>query len=399
MARTAGVKRVAIVYHYWAHYREPIARQLCQQTGPSPEYVLVSGITQETAGKGAIATVDPAKASLPLREGGLRWQFVKNVWLGKVFLWQTGLIRLAVSARYDAIIYLGSMYFLSTWCSAIVARLFGKKVLMWSHGYLREEVGLRGFLRKTFYRLSDGMLLYGHRARRIMIGTGFPESRLFVIYNSLDYEKQKAVRESVSAESVQISRRRLFAYPEYPVLFFIGRLTHRKRLDMLLDAVRRLHVNHRPVNLLFIGGGPAESSLRLLASESGLPDWVHFHGPCYGEDELGRLIMSADICVSPGEVGLTAIHSMAYGKPVITHDDFSLQMPEFESIVPGETGGFFAHGDTASLAATIAIWTANRRFAAASTACISIVEQYYNPSVQARIINRAVQDLLEGSTG
>ena len=44
--------------------------------------------------------------------------------------------------------------------------------------------------------------------------------------------------------------------------------------------------------------------------------------------------------VSPGNVGLTAIHSLSYGTPVLTHNNFNNQMPEVESIQPGFNGYF-----------------------------------------------------------
>lgn len=393
MAVTNGRKRVAVVYHFWPHYREPIAHHLCQQVPPLPEYVLVSGRAQTTTAEHSIDTIDPAKATRTVAEGGLRWHFVRNVWLGRHFLWQSGLLRLTLSRRFDVIIYLGSMYFLSTWVSALCARLSGVKVLMWSHGYLRPEHGIRGFLRRNFYRIANGMLLYGHRARQLMLQDGFPGHRLYVIYNSLDYFAQRSIRERTSAEAIQATRARLFAHPTLPVLFFVGRLTHRKRLDMLVAAVARLHREGSPVNLLLIGTGPAEQQMRQLAAASQIADYLHFHGACYREEQLGSLIVAADICVSPGDVGLTAIHAMAYGKPVITHGDVSHQMPEAEAIIPGETGDLFTYGDEASLAKTLAAWIADRRFAGAADACISLVERHYNPTIQARLINDAVRDV------
>ena len=60
--------------------------------------------------------------------------------------------------------------------------------------------------------------------------------------------------------------------------------------------------------------------------------------------------------MSPGNIGLTAIHSLTYGCPVITHDNFSNQMPEFESIIQGKTGDFFQENDVNSLADTIQKW-------------------------------------------
>ena len=47
---------------------------------------------------------------------------------------------------------------------------------------------------------------------------------------------------------------------------------------------------------------------------------------------------------------ILAIHALAYGTPVITHDDLDRQMPEVEVISEGLTGAFFKHGDVADLA-------------------------------------------------
>lgn len=67
---------------------------------------------------------------------------------------------------------------------------------------------------------------------------------------------------------------------------------------------------------------------------------IWFYGACYDEIKNAALIYNADLCVSPGNVGLTAMHSMVFGTPVITHNDFKWQMPEFEAIEPGKTGDF-----------------------------------------------------------
>ena len=181
------VIKVAIVYHCIAHYREPIFRLLCEQDN-GIEYTLVSGESDHTP---SLNTVDIGKAKIPIEKGGLRWRLVKNIWFGKKLLWQSGVVRLAFSREFDVIIYLGVVYHLSTWVSCFLARLIGKKTYMWSHGYLRKEAGLKGTIRSIFYRLCDGMFLYHHRARDILIERGFDPRKLDVLYNSLDVEKQK----------------------------------------------------------------------------------------------------------------------------------------------------------------------------------------------------------------
>src|SRR5206468_6115718 len=86
-----------------------------------------------------------------------------------------------------------------------------------------------------------------------------------------------------------------------------------------------------------------------------------------------------------------AIQSLAYGTPVITHDDHTTQGPEWEAIVPDRTGAFFRIGDVAELARVIRAWTSspvpNPQIRAE---CHKILAKFYNPAFQCRAIDRAV---------
>ena len=382
--------RVAIVYHCVAHYRESIFRLLCQQEANGIEYTIISGDHDHTP---SLATVDVSKAKISVAEGGLRWRLVKNKWFGSRFLWQSGVVRLAVTREFDAIIYLGVVYHLSTWASCFLARLTGKKTFMWSHGFLREEKGLKGFVRSTFYRLCDEMLLYHNRARDIFIKRGFNPRKLKVIYNSLDVEKQKQVREKNDKNNIEDMRKSLFKDVSLPILLWIGRLTRQKSLDMILVATEKLDSLNKKVNILFIGDGPEKENLDTLARGLGLSDRVVFYGACHDEDKLGTLIAMADICVAPGEVGLTCMHSLAYGTPVITHDNFDFQMPEYEAIKPGVTGAFFKYKDIDSLAETIDAWISDIQYSRNEIRqnCYKVIDVFYNPAYQVSVINQVIQ--------
>jgi glycosyltransferase involved in cell wall biosynthesis len=389
--RALGRKRVAIVYHFFAHYREPIAKVLCAQLPPEPEYVLVSD-TKAVGGK--IKPIDPHLAEIPVEAGGLRWRFIHN-FRAKGFYWQTGLIGLAMSRKFDVIIYLGVAQFLSTWPSAILARLCGKRVLMWSHGFYGNEGRVKAWVRKAFYGLAHGMLLYGNWSRQIMVRKGFRPDRLYVIFNSLDYHAQCEIRRRTDDSALQQLRQNLFSQPDLPVLVITGRLTPQKSLGMLLDAASILEQRGVKVNLLFIGDGPEADALKARAKQANRADQTIFYGPCYDEETLGPLIMASDICVVPGAVGLTAMHAMVYGTPVITHNEPVWQMPEFEAIVAGKTGDFFRRGDVEDLATTIQSWLSHSARVGRQQVradCVDILAKYYNPDFQARIINEAVKE-------
>jgi glycosyltransferase involved in cell wall biosynthesis len=378
---------VAIMQPYIPLYRVPIFNLLSRQKHPAPEYTLFA----DTRSGINVKTIDAEISSVAPEEGGLRWHFTTTYWFGEIYYWQSKNIWLAFSRRYDVIIYPGYMYDLSLWISIVLARISGKRVLMWSHGILQTERSLKGFIRRCFYRLADGLLLYGHHAKHLLMAAGFEPNKLYVVYNSLDYESQQRVRSRLSHRDNYELKRRTFSEPEWPLLIFVGRLTARKRLDLLIKAIRYLHEMDFFANAVIVGDGPERENLERHASRLGVAQYIKYVGESFDENLIGSWMYAADVCVSPGEVGLTAMHALAYGTPVITHGDLVHQMPEVEAIDPGKTGLFFKRGSAVDLAKVIKQWiSANEARETVRQRCINIMENYYNPRIQAKIISAAV---------
>ncbi len=368
--------KAAIVYHFFPHYREGVLDELARHS--EHQFVLAGdrGTTDST-----IRAAHPPQAMeyivCPCRNlpGGATWQ--------------SGLIGLARRRDLDSIIYLGCPEFASTWVSAAVARLSGKRVLFWTHGWTRRDKCIRSLVKCAFYRLAHSLLLYGNIAKKLGRECGFPEDRMHVIYNSLNYREQARIRDGVGPEELANIRRGLFPDASDPILICTARLTQSCRFDLLLNAQRLLLAQGHPVNVLLVGDGPERRNLEESVKDLGAR--VRFYGECYDERTLARLIMAADATVSPGKVGLTAIHSLAYGRPVITHNNFDHQGPEVEAVVPGRTGDLFREGDVWDLVEAIHLWAPAVVPAAQVRAdCIRIVEQFYNPAYQRRAIDRAI---------
>jgi glycosyltransferase involved in cell wall biosynthesis len=387
-----GAPNVLWIAHLFASYRLPVMIELAGQN--SVHYEFLSGTTGYDYIRD-IPTVDPQLAARPADQGGLNWRIVRNTWLGKsAVLWQAGVIRACRSARYDCIIFTGNPYFLSTWVGILIARLSRKKVLLWAHGTMRGG-WLKGRLRLLFFGLADGLLLYGNWAREVLIRNGMPPGRLFVVHNALDYPRQLQLRAALDAATLERKRRSLFARSELPVLLFIGRLTPEKKLDTLIELCHSFSAQDMPVNFLVIGDGSEGQKLQALQKRLGLGERIRFYGECYAEDELAPLIALSDLCISPGNVGLTALHCLVYGTPVITHDNPFGQGPEFEAIVPGYNGAFFKQGSTDSMADTIAAWLRENqpRRDQIRRNCRESVDERYTPARVVAAINRAVLDV------
>ena len=121
-----------------------------------------------------------------------------------------------------------------------------------------------------------------------------------------------------------------------------------------------------------------------------LEQQVWFYGPCYDEVELSSLIYNADLCVAPGNIGLTAMHSMVFGTPCITHNDFKWQMPEFEAIKLYKTGCFFNRDDVEDLAERIDEWFRvngkDRNMVRKS--CMEEIDDEWNPYFQIEVLKK-----------
>lgn len=362
--------KLCIIYNFAAHYRQGIFKLMddafdcvwyfgkANQDIKKMDYSIF---------KGAITELDTK------RYGGLTFQ--QGV--------------LSLLGKYDRFLMLGDSRSVSTWLFLLFSKFFPrKKVYLWSHGFYGKESGIESFIKKTIFNLADGIFLYNNYARELMLKKGFKASKLHVIHNSLNYDEQVSIRKSIVPSNIY----REHFKNDNPNLIFIGRLTKVKRLDMLLDAVKLISKQGQAYNIVFVGDGVERQSLEQKTKELCLDNNVWFYGACYDEKTNAELIYNADLCVAPGNVGLTAMHTMVFGTPVLTHNDFKWQMPEFEAIVPNKTGNFFQRDNVNDLAMKIVNWfeVAGKDREVVRKACFDEIDTSWNPQFQLEVIKNGM---------
>ena len=288
--------------------------------------------------------------------------------LGK-FYWQSGALR-QVFKPYRQYILLGEAYCASSWVILLFARLLRKRTICWTHGWYGRESGAKRLISSWFYGMFDEILTYNDYARRLLIAGGLKADKIGVIGNSLDSARHKAMRPSLCKTDIY----RAHFNNSLPTLLYCGRIQKIKQLNLLIDAAALLKSEDIDVNIALVGKDSEDVGLDKMVEQAGIVERVWFYGPCYDENKLGELFYNAAACVSPGNVGLTAVHALSFGCPVITHDDFTQQMPEFECIKPGVTGDFFHQGDAADLAKVIKRWLAHSEEQRAATARAAFAE-------------------------
>ncbi|MBN2517867.1 MAG: glycosyltransferase [Candidatus Altiarchaeota archaeon] len=120
------------------------------------------------------------------------------------------------------------------------------------------------------------------------------------------------------------------------VLISVCRLSKRKGLGYLLEALPRVIEKERDLRLLIVGDGPEKDKLQQLTKRFGLQENVIFVGST-PNDELIRYYNLADIFVLPSlheGMGIVFLEAMACGLPVVTTKTGG--MTDF--VVDGKTG-------------------------------------------------------------
>lgn len=140
-----------------------------------------------------------------------------------------------------------------------------------------------------------------------------------------------------------------FALGDAPVVLFVGKITPRKGLDVLMRAVARLPADVR----LVVAGNfmMPEEPIRRLVAELGIAARVTFTGLLLDDDKLGAYV-DADVVAYPSidEIfGLVPAESLMCGTPVVVCDDSGCG----ELVGDAQGGLLVPYGDAGALAAAL----------------------------------------------
>jgi glycosyltransferase involved in cell wall biosynthesis len=368
--------RVALVYHFLPHYRRGVFKEF-ERLGFDVTYY-----ADDVRTYAGIPALEPRELPVFRRARLFR--------LGSI-IFQPRVIWAAATGSYDCYVFFADIHFASTWIAAAIAKLRRRRVIFWAHGYLRRPGNIwSGFFRRTFYSICDAFFSYSIRGRDLWIKERLHGRKYYIGLNSLDYRAQLTLREELLHRPSLQKELGHSGSREFVVLC-ISRLTSAARYDLAIAAVIRVG-EMRPnirFKLKIIGDGPCRRDLQEQAVRVELP--VSFQGPIYDEAEISRQIWDSDVVVSPGKVGLTALHALMYGTPVITHGDAEWQMPEFEAIVDKFNGSLCQRDSVNSFAEAIAWWADSETPRAKIRAnCFEMVDQYYNPMYQTGVMRDAI---------
>ncbi|MCU0729417.1 MAG: glycosyltransferase family 4 protein [Sphingopyxis sp.] len=196
----------------------------------------------------------------------------------------------------------------------------GTRWILWGHRYGARPLANR--VRDAIMRRADALLMYGWEHIDQMVAAGIDRQRIFVAPNTM-----------------AVPNHQDFSSAAKDSFLFVGRLQERKRLPEALEAFAAIRAPAaQPLWFDIVGGGAIEGELRAHADRLGIADRVRFHGAITDDEALAGFFRRAIAYVSPGPVGLSVLHSFAYGVPVLTLRHGGYHGPEFHNLRHGENG-------------------------------------------------------------
>lgn len=332
MDRAANKPKVLLIQPVLAHYRRSFLESLISI--PNVEFIILAG-----EGKVPVKTFSPEKNS-----GFYLFNNRRISLAGHRFFWQKGLISEVLKQKPDAIILPGiDFHYPGTLILAVLIRIMmPAKLLWWGHATLEKQGWIGTKLRNLFFGLGHGIFTYNKEGAEA-ISKQFPTKPVVPLFNSLNKEDYgfDEIRDRRESEAIRI--------------LFSGRFNYNKRVDILIEALRILKCRHIAFSCRLIGDGAGLELAQSRAKDLGISDSVEFLGEVYGKETATHFNQS-DVFVLPGKVGLSIVHALSFGLPVITTNQMHVHSPEYELIEPGQNGDFFEGFNPESLADCIMHW-------------------------------------------
>lgn len=374
--------KISILYHHFPHYRAPVMRALARSKRYQYDFY---GCVEDYEGIKAFKGDDLVKIN------PISFHFDEK---GRMDIF--GYDK-AISDDYAATIIIGNINMKGTWKAQKQAKKNGLKTLYWAHGWLKKENFIKAKIRNYYFNKANKVLTYGSRAKSIATSTGFNPSKIQVIWNSLDFNKQTEYFKRYKDIDRSLLRHNIGMPIDKIMLLTISRITDVCHYDWLIEAVSYLKKDKNlDCEIWMIGEGSALNGLIELAKNKNVK--LNFQGALYDEEVIAQHIMAANLVVSPGKLGLTGMHALAYGTPVVTHGDFDRQMPEFEAVIENESGVFFKYGDHRDLANKIFEFLPKIKvYDSIRANCRNSLIGRFTPEDQARLIDEAIDEVLNES--
>jgi len=251
---------------------------------------------------------------------------------------------------------------LSNYLLLLLRRIFGYRLILWSHGYDRRkgffpERSYADKIRRFWANKADAVIFYAEKDRRLFLPHVRDKAKLFVAQNTLDTEKLTRLREQFESHGKEKLKNQM-GFSEKYHLIFIGRLLAEKEPERLIRVFEEIAGRLGSVKLHIVGEGPLLTKLKKMAQGLNIKFW----NSVTDDIKTGKLLYCSDLMVMPGYLGLSIVHAFCFDTPVVsqkTGPKGPFHSPEIEYLINGKTGLLVEYGQNEKMAAKICDYLQN----------------------------------------
>ncbi|MDD2427340.1 MAG: glycosyltransferase family 4 protein [Eubacteriales bacterium] len=199
----------------------------------------------------------------------------------------------------------------------------------WLLGQLGEGLAskaARNFIRRfstNFCNSVDHIIVPTHKTEKVLLSYGVT-TPLQILPTGIELDRFSAL--AADPDSRLLLREELGIPQAAFVLIYVGRISHEKGIDEILEYLPRLVAENENFYFVLAGSGPQLQEYCKQVSEAGLEKNVKFIGPV-PPAEVPRYYAMGDAFASASRSetqGLTYIEAMATGLPLLVVNDDSL---------------------------------------------------------------------------
>lgn len=362
--------RIAVITNVIPGYREDFYRRLFAHYGKNIQVFCqasISGMNLECIHEKYTENITIVN-SIGIKKEAIAWQFIPYKYLYE---------------NFDLIFISGNPRVISNVFWATLFKLLGKKIVIWGQYHTANSGKLTEYIRLLWWKMFRNVFLYTEMEEKQYKQSRSGSAVVIGMNNGLDQSGINHTRKSINQNALDEWTEDHHVRGKQ-VILSCARLDRKNKFDVMVRALPELIRQHPATVWCVIGGGDEESRLTAMAAGLNVSQYIHWLGPIYEEEKLAPWFMSAICLVHPGSIGLSLLHAMGYGLPVVTHDNPLNQMPEFSALIPGVNGVLYKEDDVSSLSKEIIRLIENKELAKSlSEQAIMTVNEKYNTRVMA----------------
>jgi glycosyltransferase involved in cell wall biosynthesis len=257
-----------------------------------------------------------------------------------IFFWFIDFKLLKNVKKGDIIVLEGNLRFLDNYKIFILSKFLKCKIIWWSIYDMPYSSKVNKLLREFFMHFVDYNIVYTEKEYLNFTTKYKYFKNISYLNNTIDiskFKQNKQISNEVKEFKNNILRNK-------NVLIYCGRLTKKPKLEIVFQFLKNYDFNNK-FHFIIIGDGEEKTYLKNLSIKYKIENKVSFIGSIYNEEILSQYFVISHLFVYPGSVGLSLFTAFANHLPVLTHNKYHYQAPEFYAIENGFNSILFKYFD------------------------------------------------------